>query len=573
MQSSTKIDVWIAALLTGVAGLIFYPFASIGVDPHHDGIMLKPAMDVLSGQVLQRDTFSQYGPLTTYLQALALAFSPTLLSLRLLTVAAYAGSLGLLYLAWRGLLPRVLALTAVLLFLVSVPFFIPYIVMIPWSSTLALFFQSLALLALMRLVAGSFPGVWAWVLGFACACTLWCRQPVGIILTASVAVIAVGLHLTGWRHPHSSTTRMWGRFAAGFAAVTVLMLGYLAANGALFAWWEQTIVWPRRWAAVAGTSHFPSIFKFWFLQIGVLIFVGVLGLALAPSLIRRFRVKFPLSVDLVWWGLLVLFYWVFGRDWVRTSLLIEQGGWRPLILVLIVLLSLAVVFSVIVPSKGGRPDWYYLLSSLSGISLGSAAQIFPMPCVNHVFWALAPGFGLIVWLICKCLNLSPSKCALFILALLTPAAYDKYNWARLNLSLPRHELSGVLVGLHGEADIAAAITRVQRSVGMILERNSNQAVILYGDDAVYLTFFNNRENPSPYYVTWRELLTIGDTTKRMNYVAKHKPVILMNGPNVAQLNVVPDDYGLFISESLLDLKIMVPRHVLEELTAAAKIER
>jgi len=258
---------------------------------------------------------------------------------------------------------------------------------------------------------------------------------------------------------------------------------------------------------------------------------------------------------------------------VRTSLLIEQGGWRPLILVLIVLLSLAVVFSVIVPSKGGRPDWYYLLSSLSGISLGSAAQIFPMPCVNHVFWALAPGFGLIVWLICKCLNLSPSKCALFILALLTPAAYDKYNWARLNLSLPRHELSGVLVGLHGEADIAAAITRVQRSVGMILERNSNQAVILYGDDAVYLTFFNNRENPSPYYVTWRELLTIGDTTKRMNYVAKHKPVILMNGPNVAQLNVVPDDYGLFISESLLDLKIMVPRHVLEELTAAAKIER
>ncbi|MCS6273708.1 MAG: hypothetical protein H2169_05070, partial [Opitutus sp.] len=67
----TKFDVFIAALIALVAGLIFYPFAAIGVDSHHDGIMLKPAMDVLSGQVLFRDTFSQYGPLTTYFQALA----------------------------------------------------------------------------------------------------------------------------------------------------------------------------------------------------------------------------------------------------------------------------------------------------------------------------------------------------------------------------------------------------------------------------------------------------------------------------------------------------------------------
>src|SRR4051812_34011468 len=70
---------------------VYYPFSLIGVDPHHDGIMLKSAMDVLSGQVLFRDTFDQYGALTTYLQAFSLfSFGASLKVLKISTVFFYA---------------------------------------------------------------------------------------------------------------------------------------------------------------------------------------------------------------------------------------------------------------------------------------------------------------------------------------------------------------------------------------------------------------------------------------------------------------------------------------------------
>src|SRR3954466_4487537 len=99
------------ALLLAVAVVAYLvPFARTGVDPHHDGIMLKPALDVLSGQTLFRDTFMQYGALSCYLQATALWVQPTLLSLKLLTVAAYAGTLFVLYATWRLFLPRSLAI-------------------------------------------------------------------------------------------------------------------------------------------------------------------------------------------------------------------------------------------------------------------------------------------------------------------------------------------------------------------------------------------------------------------------------------------------------------------------------
>jgi hypothetical protein len=47
----------------------FAPFARLEIDGCHDGVMLKPAMDVLSGQVLFRDSMTIYGPLDTYLMS------------------------------------------------------------------------------------------------------------------------------------------------------------------------------------------------------------------------------------------------------------------------------------------------------------------------------------------------------------------------------------------------------------------------------------------------------------------------------------------------------------------------
>ena len=60
--------------------IIYLPFSRLGVDPHHDGIMLTPALVVARGGVIHRDIFSQYGPITGYMQAVFVwIFGPHLL--------------------------------------------------------------------------------------------------------------------------------------------------------------------------------------------------------------------------------------------------------------------------------------------------------------------------------------------------------------------------------------------------------------------------------------------------------------------------------------------------------------
>src|SRR5262245_15414059 len=104
--------------------LLFYPFAFMGVDPYHDGLMLKPALDVLDGQVLYRDTFSPYGAATVYFQAVCLLlFGSTLTVLKVSTVVLYATAAGLFAAVWRSFLPRGLTILAHTLWLATAYFF------------------------------------------------------------------------------------------------------------------------------------------------------------------------------------------------------------------------------------------------------------------------------------------------------------------------------------------------------------------------------------------------------------------------------------------------------------------
>ena len=74
-------------------------FAHLDPDWHHDGILFKPAVDVAAGLSLFKETFTQYGALTTYLQAGAVAiFGEQLIVLRLQAAGFLSLSGVLLYL-------------------------------------------------------------------------------------------------------------------------------------------------------------------------------------------------------------------------------------------------------------------------------------------------------------------------------------------------------------------------------------------------------------------------------------------------------------------------------------------
>jgi hypothetical protein len=141
--------------------LWFGIFACMGVDVHHDGVMLKSATDVANGQVLFRDTFTQYGALTTFIQALALkVFGPYLIVIRLTTVLFYSLSIVLLYYIWRNFMSLSLFWILYALFLV-LPAFYAW-TFHPWSSVYALFFMLLANLFMICDLLPDIPGLF-WV--------------------------------------------------------------------------------------------------------------------------------------------------------------------------------------------------------------------------------------------------------------------------------------------------------------------------------------------------------------------------------------------------------------------------
>jgi hypothetical protein len=557
-------------ILMMVATAVFLPFATLGVDPHHDGIMLKPALDVLSGQVLFKESFSQYGPLTTYLQALALGLSPTLLSLRLLTVAAYAGSLFFLYLAWREFLPRFLCVVAAFGYVLYAPFYDPYWPMLPWSSALALLFQSVALWALLRIVRGDSPALWSWGLGTACACTFWCRQPVGLVLGATVAGVAVVLHSTGWRPAGADIRKVSLRVLMGFASVSLPILAHIVFQGALADWWYQNILWPRQWAGRVDQTMFGA-FSQKHLQAGEgLKLAGVLILVFLPALARRLRfgAGLPAWCDRAWAGGLVFVYLLFEYPSVRSCLLLPTGfgggGWTVLITAGVVALAVARVWPLKKSDKARSHDKDAALAT-AGVSLGALLQLYPVPCMNHIYWSVAPALGLFVYGVWR---LTRAKAALYgtlLAGLLLPAAREKYVLAQYTFGMMSVELQApaVLKGMRVEPEQAAAYGRINGLLDRVLANHPDKTGLLYGGDALYLAFFSNLKNPSAYYVEWPMLGSRDERKARLDYLLGEKPVLILNQREPEMVSrfmaVIPDvGYRVVLHEPELRVWIALP---------------
>jgi hypothetical protein len=81
--------------------LAYLPFVRIDPDPHHDGLVLKNALDVAHGLTLYRQSFNQYGPLFVFTDAAGVAtFGYHLIVLHWLSVVFLAAAAVLLVWAW-----------------------------------------------------------------------------------------------------------------------------------------------------------------------------------------------------------------------------------------------------------------------------------------------------------------------------------------------------------------------------------------------------------------------------------------------------------------------------------------
>lgn len=262
-----------------------------GADIHHDGIVLKPALDVVSGAMLFRDTFTQYGALTTLLQAGALfLFGNYLFVIKLLTALFYGLISVLLYKLGRKILPELLVFMTLLIWIFTAPYF--SMISIAWSSVYALFFQLFSSYCFVQWITKK-KTRYLFITGVGSALTFWCRQPVGILLFFAVIGVLIYFRMQQKHFLQFLKGNVWG---------SLPFMIWIVYNHALKDWWLQSILLCFSFAQWQGnTYHLDTLFASLFppssspVSIWVLLPISALVLCIKHLYSRQSKVIIALS--------------------------------------------------------------------------------------------------------------------------------------------------------------------------------------------------------------------------------------------------------------------------------------
>ncbi len=340
----------LTAILVGVVTFgVSFLFALRGVDPHHQGFLLKSAVDVSRGLALYRETFTQYGSLAVYLLVPGIwLFGESIAAINAVTCVAYALCGMLLYRIVRRYANAVVAALCPLVAIGMAAFY--FWNFHPWPSVFALLF-SLAATECMILFLESRNNAWLAACGAATAAMFWCRQPQGLSALAGVFILT-GLYAVGFDTGRGVLKSLLV-FILGNLAVHAALLGVLAAQGAVGDWWIQAmknaLAFAAEPTAETAAARPESLWK--------IIFVGL---------------NDNPRYDFVW------------RVLTYGSLLY-----------LLLLLGVAIARSVR-GRRRERPDTALLgCIAFAVFALFNWPQYFPTLCYRHVFWSDYPMFGVL----------------------------------------------------------------------------------------------------------------------------------------------------------------------------------
>jgi len=330
--------------------VFFCLFSRFAIDPHHDGVMLIPALKVAAGEVVFLDVFCQYGVLVPLLQGAAVAvFGGELLVIRLLTVLFYAGSSVLLYKLWRRYLPEKVSYSVPVMFVLLASCNI--VTFHSWNSVYSLFFMLLSGEFLLRYFEKHRWGKWnLCIAGIAAGLTWACRTPCGAVTVFAAILVIDGLNwFTGKKA--GEIFRESACYAAGALSVAVLFTGYIWFSGAWTDFIKQSFGYVADFVYERGGGGSWQYFcesMFPFYQNGY-------------WFSHTFFAVMPL-------GAMVMLYFTLRRG----------------------ILS-------------GRSEMQKLLpfAALLILGLGSWHQYYPVPCVRHLYWGGIPLFGAYLLMICR----------------------------------------------------------------------------------------------------------------------------------------------------------------------------
>ena len=513
----------------------YLPLARFGVDPHHDGIMLKPALVVADGGVIHRDVFSQYGPMATWVHALwVVLLGPTLWAIRTGTALMLAAAATILFVAWRRVFGQGVALVSVAIMLLLTPHFSPEILPLPWSSDVALLFVALLALALTTHWRPPFGPAWgSTVVGAITGVLLLTRLNLGIAL-----IVALGL-----RELFHRRFRDLVRLIIGFAAVTGIAALSLGLDGALDEWWIQSIETPRLWlsnvAGVSGANHIR--YQMFSVAIPSAVLVLIACVAIGGGLERRILPSRLLALRTVLGASLVLLIVIYHEGWSLPSWNRRDALWPVSALMLA-----ATPFFIggersdssrrnETPSADEGPS---VAEGLWLISLVSLLQIFPVADSRHLWWAAVPALGTTMHLLSRFTLPGPRRCLVGVLAVavLIPVSTQQL-WRTLHQERVSVADVAVLDHMLMDTEFAEALSSNLESVQLYLEREAHPPILNMCADGLYAALSPNRKAPDPYFVYWSFPEGTIDDVKRGRFIEQFRPIVWWCPP-------APDPYLL-----------------------------
>jgi hypothetical protein len=423
-------------------------FSFYGVEPHHHGIMLKPAYDMNHGLMLFRDSFTQYGALTSILQFFALhIFGNHLIVINLLTALFYGLVVVFLWLSWSLFLPPILATVSCLIWLFLAPYFLPDYFFLPWSSVYSLFFQLVTTYTFLRYLK-SRENVWQISAGVAAALTFWARQPVGFFMIGSILLFIFISKIKKYKSCNLFP------FFISYMLVHSIFLSWLFTNKALDAWYYQTIKFPFLWTQSLVKTHIP------FSQVVV---------SLLPN---------PLPA---------------------TNQILSLWAVLPLIMI-------CMGYVLLISKDKSKQHVMFLFGIV--ISLSSWLQYYPVSDIRHLYWAATPMIGFTIYSIWQQTGVY-KKYALFCLIcflLFAPDIFYRLQYGRrkiietasyVSLTKPAI-LSGMKVKISEKKEYEKAMDAVEQYE----KKYPHTFITTTARDALYSMFDGKSINCSAFTVNW-----------------------------------------------------------------------